>query len=67
MTSISYFMTMTECLCIKSNTNKGYLNRLPASHCNFKCGENSDDIFSGECGGNRTYNIYEVQGGTSYI
>uniref|UniRef100_A0A8W8NY72 WSC domain-containing protein n=1 Tax=Magallana gigas TaxID=29159 RepID=A0A8W8NY72_MAGGI len=60
--SYTFAVKMNECLCIQSNTKKGHLNRLPASHCNFKCGDNSDDIFSGECGGNSTYNIYEVQG-----
>lgn len=55
-------MKMNECLCIKSNTNKSHLNRLPASACNYICKENSDDIYSGECGGKRAYNIYGSQG-----
>lgn len=67
MTSISYLMKMTECLCIKSNTNESHLNRLLASACNYTCKEQSDDIYSGECGGKRAYNIYETQGGTLYL
>lgn len=58
---------MNECLCIKSNTNDSHLNRFPASDCTFICGDNSDDIYSGECGGKSAYNIYETQGGTVYL
>lgn len=60
-------MKMNECLCIKNNTHGSPFDRLPASDCNFKCGDNSDDIYSGECGGKRAYNVYEIQDGTSYI
>nr|XP_034321979.1 uncharacterized protein LOC109619625 isoform X2 [Crassostrea gigas] len=60
--SHKFAIKMNECLCIKSNTNDSHLNRFPASDCTFICGDNSDDIYSGECGGKSAYNIYETQG-----
>lgn len=65
--SYTFAVKMNECLCIKINTHGSPFDRRPASDCNFKCGVNSDDIYSGECGGKRAYNVYEIQGGTLYI
>lgn len=58
---------MNKCLCIESNTHitdVSPFNLLPASDCNFKCG---DDIYLGYCGGESADNIhvYETQKGIS--
>lgn len=53
-------------MCIESNTHitdVSPFNLLPASGCNFKCG---DDIYLGDCGGESAYNIYETQKGISW-
>lgn len=54
---------MNNCLCIISDICLSSLNKIPPSACNNTCGDNSDDIYLGECGGKRVYNIYKVQGG----
>lgn len=58
---------MNNCLCIKSDICLSSLNKLPPSACNNKFDDNSDDIYSGDGGGERAYNIYEIQGGTLYL
>lgn len=58
---------MNNCLCFKRDVNIYPLNELPPSACNFKCEDHSDDVYSGDCGGEGAYNIYEIQGGTLYI
>lgn len=55
---------MNNCLCIERDMRLSPFNRLSPSACNYKCGDNSDDIYSGDCGGKSAYNIYETQGGT---
>lgn len=58
---------MNKCLCIERDIHESPFNRLLASACNIKCGDNSDDIYLEDCGGEGAYNIYELQGGTLYI
>lgn len=58
---------MNNCLCFERDVNIYPLNELPPSACNFKCEDHSDDVYSGDCGGESAYNIYEIQGGTLYI
>lgn len=58
---------MNNCLCIKSDVYVNPFNRLSPSDCNFTCEDNTDVIYSGDCGGIRAYNIYEIQEGTSSI
>lgn len=58
---------MNKCLCIESISYVNPLNRLSASDCNIKCGDNSDDIYLGDCGGTNAYNIYEIQEGALCI
>lgn len=54
---------MNTCLCFERDVNIYPLNELPPSACNFKCEDNSDDVYPGDCGGESAYNIYGNQGG----
>lgn len=56
---------MNNCLCIKSDVHVNPVNRLLSSDCNFTCEDNTDVIYSGNCGGIQAYNLYEIQEGTS--
>lgn len=56
---------MNNCLCIETDVPVNSSNRLSPSDCNFTCGDNTDVIYSGDCGGNNAYNLYEIQEGTS--
>lgn len=58
---------MNNCLCIKHTIRLSSINRLAPSDCNYECEDDSDNIYSGDCGGEVAYNIYETQGGTLYI
>lgn len=59
---------MNNCLCFERDIRSGpFSRRLPASDCNFKCEDNSDNIYSGDCGGENAYNLYETQGGTLHM
>lgn len=58
---------MNNCLCIKSDVHVNPVNRLLSSDCNFTCKDNTDVIYSGDCGGIQAYNLYEIQEGTSSI
>lgn len=60
---------MNNCLCIESVVPVNSSNRLSPSDCNFKCEDNTDVIYSGDCGGTSAYNLYEIQElqGTSSI
>lgn len=55
---------MNMCLCIDRDIRLSHFTRLSPSDCNYKCEDNSDDIYSGDCGGGSAYNLYEIQGGT---
>lgn len=55
---------MNNCLCIERDNHVSHFTRLSPSDCNYKCDYNSDDIYSGACGGESAYNIYEIQRGT---
>lgn len=57
-----FALKMNKCLCIKSRINFSPFNRLSASDCNYKCDDYSDNIYSGDCGGESAYNLYETQG-----
>lgn len=57
---------MNICVCIESNVNLNPFNELPPSACNFTCEDNTDDIYSKDCGGENAYNLYEVQESTLY-
>lgn len=54
---------MNTCLCFERDVNIYPLNELPPYACNFKCEDNSDDVYPGDCGGESAYNIYGNQGG----
>lgn len=60
---------MNNCLCIQTDAPVNSSNRLSPSDCDFTCEDNTDDIYSGDCGGISAYNLYEVQEfqGTSSI
>lgn len=60
---------MNTCLCIESDVHVNSTNRLSPADCNFTCEDNTDLIYSGDCGGTSAYNIYEIQElqGTSSI
>lgn len=58
---------MNNCLCIESDVHVNSFNRLSPSGCDFTCEDNTDVIYSGDCGGISAYNIYEIQEGTFYI
>lgn len=62
-----FFLKMNMCLCIERDTRLSHFTRLSPSDCNYKCEDNSDDIYSGDCGGESAYNIYETQEGTKYM
>lgn len=51
---------MNDCFCIKSDNyiNLNYCILLLS--CDYKCGDNLDDIYLGDCGGRNVYNIYEI-------
>lgn len=51
--------------CIERDIPINLLTRLLPSACNYTCEDNSDDIYSTDCGGENAYNIYETQGGTN--
>lgn len=56
---------MNNCLCIESDVYVNSTDRLSPSDCNFTCEDNTDVIYSGDCGGNNAYNLFEIQEGTS--
>lgn len=56
---------MNNCLCFKRGVIVNHFNRLSPSDCNFTCEDNTDVIYSGDCGGNNAYNLYKIQEGTS--
>lgn len=58
---------MNTCLCIESVVPVNSSNRLSPADCNYKCEDNTDVIYSGDCGGISAYNLYEIQEGTSSI
>lgn len=58
---------MNICVCIESNIDRRLFHRLSASDYNYKCNDNLDDIFAGDCGGESAYNLYETQGGTFFM
>lgn len=62
-----FFLKMNMCLCIERDTRLSHFTRLSPSDCNYKCEDNTDDIYSGDCGGESAYNIYETQEGTKYM
>lgn len=51
---------MNNCLCIERNVFLNPSNKLTPSACNYTCGD-QDDIVSGDCGGERAYNLFEYQ------
>lgn len=56
------------CLCIERDIRLSHFTRLSPTACNYKCEDpDSDDIYSGDCGGESAYNIYETQEGTKYM
>lgn len=55
---------MNSCLCIETDVPVNSSNRLSPYDCNFKCEDNTDVIYSGDCGGISAYNLYEIQEGT---
>lgn len=57
---------MNICLCIESNVDLNPFNELPPSDCNFTCKDNTDDIYSKDCGGENAYNLFEVQEDTFF-
>eukprot|EP00105_Crassostrea_gigas_P040514 XP_019924662.1 PREDICTED: uncharacterized protein LOC105332718 [Crassostrea gigas] len=57
-----FAVKMNTCLCFERDVNIYPLNELPPSACNFKCEDNSDDVYPGDCGGESAYNIYGNQG-----
>lgn len=57
---------MNICLCIESNVNLNPFNKLPPSACNFTCEDNTNDIYSKDCGGKNAYNLFEFQESTLY-
>lgn len=54
---------MNDCFCIKSDNYINPNHRISPLSCDYKCGDNSDDIYPGDCGGRNAYNIYEIQRG----
>lgn len=58
---------MNNCLCLKHDIRSSPINRLSPLDCNYKCENDADNIYSGDCGGEDAYNMYETQGGTLYI
>lgn len=56
---------MNNCLCFKRGVIVNHFNRLSPADCNYKCEDNTDVIYSGDCGGNNAYNLFEIQEGTS--
>eukprot|EP00105_Crassostrea_gigas_P038717 XP_019922865.1 PREDICTED: uncharacterized protein LOC105328445 [Crassostrea gigas] len=56
-----FAVKMNNCLCIETDVPVNSSNRLSPSDCNFTCGDNTDVIYSGDCGGNNAYNLYEIQ------
>lgn len=57
---------MNNCLCIERNVFLNPSNKLTPSACNYTCGD-QDDIVSGDCGGERAYNLFEYQEGHLYM
>lgn len=53
---------MNDCFCIKSDNYINPNHRISPLSCDYKCEDNSDDIYPGDCGGRNAYNIYEIQG-----
>lgn len=61
---IAFFKTqMKNCLCFKSDIHIRPLHRRSPPECDLKCEDNSDDIYSGDCGGESNYNLYEIRKG----
>lgn len=62
---VFHILKMHNCLCIQTDAPVNSSNRLSPSDCNSTCEDNTDDIYSGDCGGTSAYNLYEIQEGTS--
>uniref|UniRef100_A0A8W8NMZ7 WSC domain-containing protein n=1 Tax=Magallana gigas TaxID=29159 RepID=A0A8W8NMZ7_MAGGI len=56
-----FAVKMNTCLCIESVVPVNSSNRLSPADCNYKCEDNTDVIYSGDCGGISAYNLYEIQ------
>lgn len=41
--------------------------KLPSSACNLTCEDNTDIVYSGDCGGENAYNLFEYKEGTLSI
>lgn len=59
-----FFLKTNNRLCIERDIRLSPFTRLPSSACNHACEDNTGDMYSGDCVGERAYNLYETQGGT---
>lgn len=55
-----FFLKTNYCLCIERDIRLRPFTRLPFSACNQKCEYNTGDMYSGDCSGERNYNLYET-------
>lgn len=62
-----YFKKTNNCLYIERDIRLSPFTKLPSSACNHTCKDITGDMYSGDCGRERAYNLYETQGGTLYM
>lgn len=51
---------------MQSDVNVNPFDKLPPSACNSTCEDNTDVVYSGDCGGENAYNLFKIQEGTLY-
>lgn len=52
---------------MQSDVKANYFDKLSPSACNNTCEDNTDVVYSGDCGGENAYNLFEFKEGTLSI
>lgn len=59
--SNTFALKTNNCLCMQSDVNENYFDKLSPSACNHTCEDNTDVVYSGDCGGENAYNLFEFK------
>lgn len=51
---------------MQSDVNVNPFDKLPLSACNSTCEDNTDVVYSEDCGGENAYNLFEFKEGILY-
>lgn len=52
---------------MQSDVNENYFDKRSPSACNHTCEDNINVVYSGDCGGENAYNLFEFKEGTLSI